>query len=235
MAETEVKKSLPPYVSYKSFSRFIKGLQSGHLPSRIDKAVLTGMSGSVQSAMTNSLEYLQLIEAGGRPTKALEDLAGATGPEYSEKLKGIVESSYGFLFDDGLELSRATTGQIQEAFRRQGANSSTGIKAIAFFLAAAKDAGITISKYVKTPSSPKPQAARKAAQRAAEEDESSDEQGDAGQPSNNMPNNIDPALAGLLMRLPEPGETMSKKDRDRFLSAFSAVLAVLYPEDDDLV
>lgn len=230
MAENEPKKLLPAYVSYKSFSRFLKSLQPGHLPSRIDKAVLTGMSGSVQSAMTNSLEFLGLMDAGGKPTVRLEALAGTSGADYADKLGETLRVAYKFLFEDGIDLARATTGQIQEAFRKQGVGGSTAVKSIAFFLSAAKDAAIPISKYVKTPAAPKPTTTRKAAPRAtAEDDDAGDDDDTVVGPS--LPN-VDPALIGLLMRLPPAGEVMPAKDRERFLGAFAALMSVLYLDDE---
>jgi hypothetical protein len=38
-----------------------------------------------------------------------------------------------------------------------------------------------------------------------------------------------PALAGLLTSLPQPGETWTKGDRERFLRTFEAVLDFCYP------
>ena len=236
MAEQNSKMATPAYVSYKSFIRFINGLRD-HLPSRIDRSILAGMSGSGQSALIGSLEFLGLIDQGGKPQPALEELVTLNGAQYSAKLKELLTASYGFLFD-GVDLKRATGSQVHEAFRKKNVQGSTAIKAIAFFLAAAKDAGIEVSKHVKPPGAVRSPTQRRAGQRGAgrlneedgeeEEEEEQSRGGGAG-----LPSDVHPALAGILMQLPPSGETLSKRDRDRFMKAFEAVLTLVYPTDDD--
>ena len=152
MPEQNAKTPIPTYVPYKSFTRFINGLREGHLPSRIDRSILGGMSGSGQSALIGALEFLKLIDAGGKPEPILEELVTLEGAEYSAKLKQLLLASYGFLFTDMDLAKRATGSQVHEAFRKQNVQGSTAQKAIAFFLAAAKDAGIEVSRHVKPPS-----------------------------------------------------------------------------------
>jgi hypothetical protein len=235
MAEQNLKVATPAYVSYKSFVRFINGLRD-HLPSRIDRSILAGMSGSGQSALIGSLEFLGLIDQGGKPQPALEDLIALSGAQYNAKLKELLTASYGFLFEGGIDLKRATGSQVHEAFRKKNVQGSTAIKAIAFFLAAAKDAAIEVSKHVKPPGAIRSPTQRRAGQRGAgrledggeEEDEDQGQGGGAG-----LPSDVHPALAGILMQLPPSGETLSKRDRDRFMKAFEAVLTLVYPTDDD--
>ncbi len=136
----------------------------------------------------------------------------------------------------GIDLKRATGSQVHEAFRKKNVQGSTAIKAIAFFLAAAKEAGIEVSKHVKPPGAIRSPTQRRAGQRGAgrleedgeEEDEDQSQGGGA-----RLPSDVHPALAGILMQLPPSGETLSKRDRDRFMKAFEAVLTLVYPTDDD--
>lgn len=231
MAEQASRNPAPVYVSYKAFIRFINGLRDGNLPSRIDRSILGGMSGSGQSSLLGGLEFLGLIDAGGKPLPALEELVTLSGTHYNAKLKELLTTSYGFLFD-GIDLKRATGSQVHEAFRKQNVQGSTAIKAIAFFLAAAKDAGIEISKHVKPPVTT---ASRRTVQRgnvrpSEDEDEEEEQQNNGG---GSFAPDVHPALAGILLQLPTPGETLSKKDRDRFMKAFEAVLTLVYPTDED--
>lgn len=236
MAEQTSNTPTPAYVSYKAFSRFINGLRDGHLPSRIDRSILGAMSGSGQSALLGTLEYLNLIDAQGKPQPGLEQLVTLSGAQYNAKLKELLVGSYGFLLQ-GIDLKRATGAQVHEAFRKQNLQGSTAVKAIAFFLAAAKDAGIEISKHVRPPAIVRSTAQRRPGQRGnvrGAEDEDEDEEAErqsAGGAS--FAPDVHPALAGILMQLPPPGETLSKKDRDRFMNAFEAVLTLVYPSADE--
>jgi hypothetical protein len=235
MAEQKAKTLTPAYIAYKSFLRFINGLREGHLPSRIDRSLLGGMSGSGQSALIGALEFLGLIDAGGKPEPALEALVTLEGAKFNEKLKELLTAAYGFLFQD-MELKRATGSQVHEAFRNQNVQGSTAQKAIAFFLAAAKDAGIEVSRHVKPPSLIRSTAPKRNTQagkgRAAVDEEEEEEEGDSGS-SGGIGADVHPALAGILMQLPPPGEALSSKDRKRFLNAFEAVLTLVYPNEDD--
>ena len=55
-------------------------------------------------------------------------------------------ASYGPVFE--LDLTRATRGQFHEAFRRFGAREGVLAKCEAFFIQAARDAGIGLSQYI---------------------------------------------------------------------------------------
>jgi hypothetical protein len=61
----------------------------------------------------------------------------------------MIQSSYGFAFDRSFGLETATSNQAQEIFEKTGASGETVRRCIAFFLAAAKDGGITVSPYIK--------------------------------------------------------------------------------------
>jgi len=151
MGEQEGKLKIPAYISYKTFCNFISGLRESGVPAQIDKSMMSAMSGSAQSAMLGSLEFLKLIDSKGKPAPELQQLVDSSDNDRGPLLRTVLEGSYHFLFLGTIDLKRATTKQVEEAFRSQGISGSTIVKCIAFFLAAAKDAGIQISSHVKTP------------------------------------------------------------------------------------
>lgn len=228
MADQDSRKPLPAYVSYKSFSRFIKGLRDTHIPTRIDRSFLIGMSGSAQSALQGALLFLGLMDSTEKPTKALEAFILATGHEQGVKLKEMMLLAYPFLFD-GIDLKRSTSGEVQEAFRKQGVSGSTAAKAIAFFLAAAKDAGIEVSKNVKPPSVVRSAGTKRLASRVVDDEDDDEAQNNGG----GFTPDVHPALAGILMQLPAAGQSFPVKSRERFMKAFEAVLTLVYPDDDE--
>ena len=77
MATKPHKTPPPPYVSYSSFRNFINKLGESTVPSRIDKSVMTNLSGSTQYALLPALHWLGLIESDGTPDDVLKDLATA--------------------------------------------------------------------------------------------------------------------------------------------------------------
>lgn len=154
MADEKVAKrealAVPPYLSFKTFKNFIDSLKVG-IPMRIDRTVLSSMSGAVRSQLMAALRYLGLVSPHGVTTEKLATLVNSEGAEFSLALKAILKDGYPFLFQD-FDLMRATTGQMEEAFRKAGASGETIRKCVSFFLAAAKAAALPISPHVKTSS-----------------------------------------------------------------------------------
>jgi hypothetical protein len=141
----EEAQRLPPYVPFKTFTNFVDSLVQG-MPGRIDRTVVSTMSGAMQNQLFASLRYLGLIDEQGIPQDALVQLVEAQGPDRQRILKSILQNSYTFLFSaSGFSLANATWGQFEGQFKGTGASGDTIRKCIAFFLAAAKDAEIPLS------------------------------------------------------------------------------------------
>lgn len=155
MNDKDSKAKTPAYVSFKTFNNFINGLQEKGTPSHINRSIMSGMSGSAQSAIMGTLEFLSLVTETDEPTKEFQQLVEIKEDNRGPLLRSVIEKSYPFLFSSAIDLKRVTTKHVEEAFRTQGVSGSTIIKCIAFFLAAAKAAGIQISPYVKTPTLPR--------------------------------------------------------------------------------
>jgi hypothetical protein len=155
MAEERVAKqaalAVPPYLSFKTFKTFIDSLKVG-IPTRIDRTVLNSMSGAVQSQLMAALRYLGLVTSHAVTTEKLASLVHSEGAEYGRMMTAILKEGYPFLFSAEFDLIRATTGQMEEAFRKAGASGETIRKCVAFFLAAAKSASLPVSPHIKTSS-----------------------------------------------------------------------------------
>lgn len=158
MAETS-KKTVPPYATYKSFSNFINGLREHGIPKHVTKSMLPG-SNSGKAAMSATLSALRLVDAKDEPTELMRQLADSQN-NYGEVLKEILVSSYAFLNDGTLDIADTTTDKVVEKFKELGAGGSTINKCMAFFLSAASDAKITVSRWVKPPAAPSKPAKKK--------------------------------------------------------------------------
>lgn len=191
MAAEDKKTEAPPYPSYATFFNFIKGLRETGVPSRIDKGVLSKLSGSVQSALLSGLKWLDLIDEAAVPTAKLEALVSADEKQYSQELRAVLEGAYGFLKDGSIDLRKGTGAQLEAKFREYGPTGSTVIKCMAFFIFAAKDAGIELGPYIKAPKATSGSATRKRNKKAAaqptpaqpEEEEAEEEEEARGIPS----------------------------------------------------
>ncbi|MFR0692156.1 hypothetical protein ACLUTX_22355 [Enterobacterales bacterium AE_CKDN230030158-1A_HGKHYDSX7] len=145
----------PPYTSFRSFESLLKELKDHEvLPAVIDRSTLEKRSGSEQSALIATLKWFTLIDDKQVPTKLLEQYLEADEEAAKPLLKGMVEQSYTFVSDGSFNLRNATSKQMAELFRGYEISGSTLTKSVAFFLAAAKSAGISVSPHVKPPVAP---------------------------------------------------------------------------------
>ena len=174
--------SIPPYISYRTFTNFLNELRARGLPSRIDRSVMAHKSGTIQSQLLLALNYLGLLRGSGQPTDQLKQLVESTDQPRQEVFRGILKTSYGFVFKSDIGLHAATSDQAEELFEQTGASGETVRRSIAFFLAAAKDSGIPISDYIQ------PHKRRRSATRMAR----------AGRPQGAETSvlEVDPGLAG---------------------------------------
>jgi hypothetical protein len=123
-------------------------LRENGLPTQINRSVMSNLSFSAQAQLIASLKSLGLTDAKGAPTPILAELIAADESGQRDALKKILHSAYGFVFNS-LDLSRATTGELETQFKAVGISGSTVGRAIAFFLGAATFAGIPLSSHIK--------------------------------------------------------------------------------------
>jgi Family of unknown function (DUF5343) len=148
VTDTESKPGTPPYISFKTLTNLFERLQQTHLPPRIDRSYLDGMSGGYQTQVVAALRWLDLIGDNGETRPVL--VALATKPESRPQVVAeLLRSRYSSVF--ALSDANATQGQLEEAFRDFGVSGSTLRKAVAFFLHAARYAEISVSPHFKIP------------------------------------------------------------------------------------
>lgn len=146
----QTKPSPPPYLPYRTFRGYIQGLKASGVPAKIDRSVLRNRSGGEQTMILNTLQYLGMITTDGTPTPNLTELVSAAdGPDYQKVLRDVLMTRFIFLFGDGFYLESATPSMVKDAFSQAGVSGDTVRKAVAFFLAAAQDAQIPLSSYLK--------------------------------------------------------------------------------------
>jgi len=138
----------PPYISFKTLTNLLERLEQTHLPPRIDRSYLDGMSGGYQTQVIAALRWLDLIGENGEARPVLVALATTSG-QRPQMIGELLHSRYPSVF--AISNSHGTQGQLEEEFRKFGVSGSTLRKAIAFFLHAARYAEIPVSAHFKIP------------------------------------------------------------------------------------
>lgn len=145
----------PPYTSYRSFESLLNELKEHEvMPAVIDRSTLQKRSGSEQSALIATFKWFDLIDDKHAPTDLLEAYVAADQDQAKSLLKAMIEDSYTFVSDGTFNLRNATSNQMADKFRQYDISGSTLTKSVAFFLGAAKSAGIFVSPHVKAPAAP---------------------------------------------------------------------------------
>lgn len=156
MAEEETQQAsgggkypTPPYIAYKTLQTLLGDLKVHGLPPQMDRSVLTRFSGGVQGQLMIALRVLGLLDDKNVPTPKLAGLVAAYDTDgYSSALRTLVEETYPYVLS--IDLTSATPSMFTKAFSEAtGAGEESLRKCRAFFLAAARDAGISIGARIE--------------------------------------------------------------------------------------
>jgi Family of unknown function (DUF5343) len=235
MENPEKKKAAPPYVAYKTLSNFLDRFKQG-LPGRIDRGLMASMSGAAQSQVTTALRYLGMISENGIPTQLMRRYATGEEEERKAAISEMLSASYPFIFGEGdFDLTSATASMLREAFdQNTTATGETLVRCMAFFKDAAADAGIQISQFItqkkgRIPGAKKRVSVSKKEERRQEPAPATTQQ--VHQKPIVMAAQSSLLLSGLFQRLPAPGSTWGKVDREQWLQTLQNVLLLEYPEN----
>jgi hypothetical protein len=148
-------RAAPPYIAYQTVKTFVAPLKEHVIPNRIDKSVMTNLSGATQTQLMTALKFLKLIKDDGTPTDALKSLVESYNTEnWSAEMKSILEAAFPAVF--ALPLPTISPSAFSDAFKQAyPAEGETLRKAITFFLNAARDSGVTLSPFLSKNSKPR--------------------------------------------------------------------------------
>lgn len=229
----EKKLPAPAYVSFRTFRTFLDWLGQVGVPSRIDRSFWgQKFSGAAGGQLLATLRFFGLIDQNGVPDPVLETMAKDV-----EQRKGILRSlmeRYDSALD-GLDLERATAGELDERFRRYNISGATFDRAISFFVQAAQYSGIALSPYItkrKHLGRPKggPTQSRRRGRPPKAKVEAREAEPVAVRPTQDVDSlGLHPAITPLLRDLNRIGSNWDKAERDNWVNAFLAVLDYAYP------
>ena len=239
----------PPYGSYKSWETFIAFVKTDldPLPDQLDSSIWrnTPFSGSTRSAIQSALLFLGLMDPQGNTDRRLETLTRPANEEMKRQLlAALFDERYAPLLQ-GIDLPRATRGQIKTAFQNAGSGAETSEKAVTFFVAFANEAGKDLhpglfgrGQGTRT--------RRKTATNRKDLAEHTEKETKAPKkeivPENPLQVNenavihqdgVHPAILGVLEALPKNGQSWTNAEREKLKVAFASLLDLAYPTIDD--
>lgn len=167
----EEQKRTAAILPWETFTSALNQLHQG-MPSRIDRTVFPGMAWNAQTQLFSALRFFGLLKGDDEPTTALHDLVKGTDEERAAKLKQAVEGAYAELI--AIDLTKATRGHFEEELSRlYNVTGDSRVKAVRFFLKAAKQVGIPLSAFIapkdgkaKGPRKPRASAPKKTAKKS---------------------------------------------------------------------
>jgi hypothetical protein len=230
---TEKKLPAPAYVSFGTFRNFLDWLGEVGVPSRIDRSFWgQKFSGAAGAQLVATLRFFGLIDENGVPDPALETMAKDV-EQRKVTLRSLMKRYDPAL--DGLDLERATAGELDERFRRYSITGATFGRAIAFFVQAAQYSGIPLSPYItQRRRTAKGNGASVQPRRRGRQPKAKPE-GEKPEPQVIRPTSIvdslglHPTVTPLLQDLNRIGSNWDKADRDKWIATFLAVLDYAYP------
>lgn len=238
MTTDKKQERLPPYVSYKTWTKMLDSLIK-FTPEVTDSSYYAGQlfSGSSAKKLRTALRFLGLTNNSSVPTDRLKRLVRASRGEGQESkaavLKDILQNAYPTLFAEDLDLKRATLGQLVERFQGLGAGRNIQRHCISFFLYLAADAEIELSPLLAGRSrlgigrKSVVLKSRERRRRAAVEEVL--ENSEVSKVDQLKLLKLHPALTGLLAELPASGTPWDIEEKAKFKKAFEAILDVVYP------
>lgn len=221
----------PPYISFKTLLNLWDRLATDGFPARIDKSFLESTAGGYATVVIASLRWLGYLHEDGRPTDSLKEIVTAPEGRRRTLLADALRDRY-----PGLETA-AEANQTQSQFLEYftdtwGLAGDTRRKAVAFYLGAAKWAGVSTGPLWKTPASGSGSRRSSNGRSTKAEPPAPEPPAAPQQVSDPLVEGLSTALRGVLERLPKFGETWTNRERDMFKRSFDNVLEWDYPVSD---
>ena len=226
----DARPAKPPYVSFKTFLNFLDWLEEDGVPSRLDRSFWgERLSGVYGFQLMSGLRFLGLIDDSNRPHPDLENMARDRERRRSLIRERLSEGYAAAL--KGLNLERASLGELEDRLRLYSIDGETLRKALAFFIHAAEYSGMPLSNYItkKSRIAKRTDGSRK---RGRLSRRSSPEEGlPTDRPIIDMAptHQLHSSIEGLLADLAKTGQRWTKEERDRWVNAFITNIDYAYP------
>ena len=226
MASVESQKWSPPYTSFVTLMNTISRMAEDGMPSRVDRSYLQNLPGGVRSTFMASMRSFGLVDAQQHPTTELKRMVEGDEGVRKETIADLMRAFY----PDVLQLpGNATQSQLEDVFRAYGMSGSTLRKAVAFFLAGAKFADITVSPHFRLPraTGSSDRTRRKTTVTAPQAAPATTPGSDRTPTTREL--GLHPFIEGLIRELPRPGDVFPEDKQDAWFAIAKATFRLIYP------
>ncbi len=127
-----------PYLPFRTFQSALESLEHG-IPKKLDRTMWPSQSGLVQSQILMALRFLGLVDAEDTPTDLLHELVTKKDAR-ANLLESLIIAAYPDIVDH--DLTKMSPKMVDDEMDRYHVTGETKRKAVAFFLRAAKFAGM---------------------------------------------------------------------------------------------
>lgn len=145
MADSDEKKKTAPYISFTTFLSALDAVAAAGVPNIIDRHSFPSFSGGAVAQVLSAFRFFGLINDAGEPDERLHTLA-----KDKDHRPAHIRQEFERHFDTilALDLTRATPGQLDQAFSdsKYNVSGATKRKSQAFFLKGATFAEIPVGK-----------------------------------------------------------------------------------------
>jgi hypothetical protein len=200
---------VPPYVAYSTLLTLFKELKDNGLPPQLDKSVLKRFAFGIQGQLKMALRSLGMLD-GDKPTPRLKSFVDSyETDEFGPLLLAVLKEVYPYVF--ALDLSAATPTMLADAFKSEGGvkGEDSLRKCRAFFMNAAKAAGVEFGPRLANGTVPRsPSAPRRKPRAKAKEPETlhPEDSREVKRKEEKRSGKDHPLVDGLLLTLPVPGK-----------------------------
>lgn len=141
----------PPYSGYNMHLAVLTRLRQHGIPAdlRASELIKGPLGKDTYYQLIRAWRYLGLANDNGEPEDILHQLVNSDGEEYQRLLKGILLSSYRFVFGPHvvpINMERATDEELVRRFAEQGISALTVRRCVSFLVRMARDAGLPLSE-----------------------------------------------------------------------------------------
>ncbi len=139
------KKTVPVYLSFKTFQSALQSLRNHGLPNTLDRSAFGSRSGAEQTQILSAFRFLGLSDDKERTQDPLRALVKTqeNSSEEKQQIASLLTTRYANAF--ALNLEAATPAQLEKAIGDYGATGATKDRAVRFFMKAAEHCGIKLS------------------------------------------------------------------------------------------
>jgi len=199
--------------------------REGGVPSQVDRSYLSHLPGSTQAQLIASMRWLGLIGSDLKPTETLVHLVECDEPGRRDGIKAVLETRYPGPADLPV---LATQRQLEDAFGEMGVSGSTARKAIAFYLAGARYADMTLSRHFGTPKASRRRTSERRSRRRGRGPSDDLAELRSAEGLARAEPRLHPLINGLIQELPPPGSPFPAPKQRDWLEAAQAAFRLIY-------